>query len=189
MLEGSESKGPIINSGLVTPPVHNDYRMQSPYNSPFKFNSDNNWMLGEIGDISLGSLLGDSPIKKNPSSDLQPHVISTTNSSSNSSSSLTLNSLFNDWSRDSSTSKMDLDTTLQIIMNENSLDYVSKFAELAEKVAASDGTVTNSNAAAAAAAAVLAATNTTENNDETAQDNVNCTNADDCIADLNSNFH
>lgn len=78
-----------------------------------------------------------------------------------------------------------LDTTLQMIMNENSMDYVSKFAELAEKVAASDATVANSNAAAA----VLVAKNGAKNNDVTAQDNVNCTNTDDCMTQLNDTFH
>lgn len=196
ILEGSESKGPSTDSGLVTPPLHTEYRLQtSSYNSLFKFNSDNNWMLGEMGDISLGSLLNDSPIKKSSSSDLQTNNLtgnsssscSSNSSSSSISSSLTLNSLFNDWSRDSSTSRMDLDTTLQMIMNENSMDYVSKFAELAEKVAASDATVANSNAAAAAA--VLAAKNGAKNNDVAAQDNVNCTNAHDCMTQLNDTFH
>lgn len=74
-----------------------------------------------------------------------------------------------------------------MIMNENSMDYVSKFAELAEKVAASDATVANSNAAAAAA--VLVAKNGAKNNDVTSQDNVNCTNTDDCMTQLNDTFH
>uniref|UniRef100_A0A0L8GNL4 Uncharacterized protein n=2 Tax=Octopus bimaculoides TaxID=37653 RepID=A0A0L8GNL4_OCTBM len=149
MLEGSEAKAPTTDSGLTTPPLSTEFRSQtSPYYSPFKFNSDNNWILGEMSDLSLGSLLNDSPIKRVSTSETLPN--NTVSTTSNSNSNLTLNSLFNDWSRDSSTSRMDLDTTLQMIMNENSMDYVSKFAELAEKVAASDASAAGTTQAAAA---------------------------------------
>lgn len=88
------------------------------------------FLLFQMGDISLGSLLNDSPIKKSSSSDLQTNNLtgnsssscSSNSSSSSISSSLTLNSLFNDWSRDSSTSRMDvsilyLKTLLKILIS------------------------------------------------------------------------
>ena len=63
-----------------------------------------------MNDISLGSLLNESPIKKSSTSDLQSTNVTSSSSSSSSSisSSLNLNNLFNDWSRDSSTSRMDV---------------------------------------------------------------------------------
>ncbi|GAB1604457.1 Hypothetical predicted protein [Argonauta hians] len=172
MLEGSETKTPPNDSGLTTPPLNTEFRcLTSPYHSPFKFSSslDNNWILGEMNDISLGSLLNDSPIKKSSSSDTSPSTTTVVSSTAN--TNLTLTSLFNDWSRDSSTSRMDLDTTWQMIMNENSMDYVSKFAELAEKVAASDASAatTTQVAAAVVSAGSASSSSTTEEDSITLQ--------------------
>ena len=72
-----------------------------------------------------------------------------------------------------------------MIMNENSMDYVTKFAELAEKVAASDVNITSN---AAVTTAVLTAKNSVESNNVNAQDNIHCTNTIDCVTQLSDNF-
>ncbi|XP_022098954.1 protein cramped-like isoform X2 [Acanthaster planci] len=121
------SMSPVRGSGTTTPPLH----ISSPSSSPFKLNSlspDNQWLNGENVDISLSSILAnlESPEKKERHS-----IISST------SGSLTIPqpSLMIESSRDSSMSK-DVDTHLQYMMNENSVDYVAKFADLAAQITA-----------------------------------------------------
>ncbi|XP_071951485.1 uncharacterized protein [Antedon mediterranea] len=90
-------------------------------NSPFKLTSDPNWLNAETMDLSSlsGFLNGiESPEKKDKT--------------------VTLNSLcppviLCESSRDSimSTSNFQVDGTLQSLMNENSIDYMAKFADLA----------------------------------------------------------
>ncbi|XP_038055518.1 protein cramped-like isoform X2 [Patiria miniata] len=116
------SMSPVRESGTTTPPLH----LTSPSSSPFKLNSlslDNQWLNGENADISYSSILAtlESPEKKDR----------------HGSGSLTIPqpSLISESSRDSTISK-DVDAHLQFMMNENSVDYVAKFADLAAHITA-----------------------------------------------------
>ncbi|XP_075545687.1 cramped chromatin regulator isoform X1 [Dermacentor variabilis] len=106
--------------GLTTPPM-----------SPFKLvhsAPDSNWLNGEGSNFSLSSLLNtlDSPLKVTqvgaPSVAPEPPVLALENSSLDSISRLA----------------PDVDTQLQCLMNENSVDYVAKFADLAAQIASSN---------------------------------------------------
>lgn len=106
--------------GLTTPPM-----------SPFKLvpsAPDPNWLNGEGSNFSLSSLLNtlDSPLKVTqvgaPSVVPEPPVLALENSSLDSISRLA----------------PDVDTQLQCLMNENSVDYVAKFADLAAQIASSN---------------------------------------------------
>ncbi|XP_037507253.1 protein cramped-like [Rhipicephalus sanguineus] len=107
--------------GLTTPPM-----------SPFKLvpsAPDPNWLNGEGSNFSLSSLLNtlDSPLKVTPPVGSQsvvpePPVLALENSSLDSISRLA----------------PDVDTQLQCLMNENSVDYVAKFADLAAQIASSN---------------------------------------------------
>ncbi|XP_013378859.1 protein cramped-like isoform X2 [Lingula anatina] len=117
----SESADKLIDFALEnvlerpsTPPMSSSTLGFQGLSSPEK------WFNGEMGDISLGSLL-ESPLKKDVS--LTSSVIPTT-------------PLFNECSRDSIASRFDVDSTISALMNENSLDYMAKFAELAAQVSA-----------------------------------------------------
>ncbi|XP_037569527.1 protein cramped-like [Dermacentor silvarum] len=105
--------------GLTTPPM-----------SPFKLvhsAPDPNWLNGEGSNFSLSSLLNtlDSPLKVTPVVTPvapEPPVLALENSSLDSISRLA----------------PDVDTQLQCLMNENSVDYVAKFADLAAQIASSN---------------------------------------------------
>ncbi|KAK8756425.1 hypothetical protein V5799_000857 [Amblyomma americanum] len=106
--------------GLATPPM-----------SPFKLvptTPDPNWLNGEGSNFSLSSLLNtlDSPVKVSQSGTSsrvpEPPVLALESSSMDSISRLA----------------PDVDTQLQCLMNENSVDYVAKFADLAAQIASSN---------------------------------------------------
>ncbi|KAK6173046.1 hypothetical protein SNE40_016581 [Patella caerulea] len=80
--------------------------------------SDVQWLNGEGQDISLSSFLTESPLKKN------------TGSSSNSNSFGPPQNIFSEHSQDSL-----VETSFQSMMNESSIDLVSKFAKLADHIA------------------------------------------------------
>ncbi|XP_074650468.1 protein cramped-like isoform X2 [Tubulanus polymorphus] len=96
--------------------------MKTPIGSPFKTVNTDAWLNNEIGDFTLG--LFDSPVKKPLDSS---SVISFNGSS-----------LLGDNSRDSINLKLDVDTQLQCMMVENSVDYVAKFQELAAQIEAAE---------------------------------------------------
>lgn len=104
---------------LTTPPM-----------SPFKMvplTPDTNWLNGESSDFSLSSLLNtlDSPLKGVHGSGLSTSgapVLASDNSTLDSITRLV----------------PDVDTQLQCLMNENSVDYVAKFADLAAQIASSN---------------------------------------------------
>lgn len=105
-------------STLTTPPM-----------SPFKLvpsTPDPNWLNGESSDFSLSSLLNtlDSPSKTNAplSAPGCPAVLGSENSNLDPIARLA----------------PDVDTQLQCLMNENSVDYVAKFADLAAQIASSN---------------------------------------------------
>ncbi|XP_070553874.1 protein cramped-like isoform X2 [Ptychodera flava] len=126
---------------LTTPPSPKDRAGTSPISpstSPFKLLTapEHQWLNGERDDISFSSILAgiESPEKKDRSNQ------SSSNSSSNG---LQLPPLgLSECSRDSLMAKhaADVDTTLQYMMNENSVDYISKFADLAAQISATPET-------------------------------------------------
>ncbi|CAN8032235.1 unnamed protein product [Ixodes persulcatus] len=104
---------------LTTPPM-----------SPFKLvpsAPDPNWLNGESSDFSLSSLLNtlDSPLKG-----VQGSGLSTSGAPVLASDNSTLDSI--------TRLVPDVDTQLQCLMNENSVDYVAKFADLAAQIASSN---------------------------------------------------
>ncbi|XP_064608359.1 protein cramped-like isoform X2 [Liolophura sinensis] len=93
--------------------------------SPFKLSdlgTDSSWLGPEVSDISLSGFL-ESPEKQ--SSDIPM----------TSSMGVPPPNLFSDTSRD--LSRMDVDSTLQCMLNESSMDYAAKFADIAAQMAAS----------------------------------------------------
>nr|XP_054754699.1 protein cramped-like [Lytechinus pictus] len=123
----------LLNSSTLSRDIGN----VSPTSSPFKINSlgpEAQWFNGESLDISMSSLLGhlESPEKKEKN---QP-------STSTSVSVVPLSlppGLLSESSRDSIITR-DVDSTLQVMLNENSIDYVTKFAELAAHISATPDT-------------------------------------------------
>lgn len=103
---------PLVSNRVQSTPPH------SPNGSRFKVNSpgpEGNWLNGESSDFSLSSLLNtlESPIKNIP-------VCGPTDNS-------TLDAM--------SRLGPEVDTHLQCLINENSVDYVKKFADLAAQIA------------------------------------------------------
>ncbi|XP_071786804.1 protein cramped-like [Asterias amurensis] len=109
---------PVRESGNSTPPL----------TSPFKLSLDSQWLNGEGPDVSLSSILAhlESPEKKE-----RQNIINSV------SLSIPPVNMLNDSSRDSTMSR-DVDTHLQCMMNENSVDYVAKFADLAAQITAQE---------------------------------------------------
>ncbi|XP_077984272.1 protein cramped-like [Glandiceps talaboti] len=131
------------NTYLTTPPSPKDRSgtspLISPSTSPFKLltSSEHQWLNGERDDISFSSILAgiESPEKKdrsNPSS----------GDGNSNGLHLPTPSLVSECSRDSLMIKhaADVDSTLQYMMNENSVDYISKFADLAAQISATPET-------------------------------------------------
>uniref|UniRef100_T1J3Z7 SANT domain-containing protein n=1 Tax=Strigamia maritima TaxID=126957 RepID=T1J3Z7_STRMM len=87
-------------------------------NSPFK-NADNIWLSGETGDLSLSSLLGhlESPLK-NPITQAL--------------------GIINEDHPACGKLSSDVDNQLLCMLNENSVDYVAKFADLAAQIAVAE---------------------------------------------------
>ncbi|XP_072040098.1 protein cramped-like isoform X2 [Amphiura filiformis] len=141
----SSPPSPPRASGSNTPPL----TMTSPSSSPFKLSSlgpDNQWLNGEAADISFSSILAnlESPEKKDKPSSTSlntPLVASSSPPRRLSSPPPTCPSPghnFMENSRDSSLLGKDVDSHLfQCMMNENSIDYVAKFADLAAHISAS----------------------------------------------------
>ncbi|KAG0413383.1 hypothetical protein HPB47_009467 [Ixodes persulcatus] len=111
---------------LTTPPM-----------SPFKLvpsAPDPNWLNGESSDFSLSSLLNtlDSPLKGVQGSGLSTSgapVLASDNSYAG---------LHHEAGSRYKHNRPQVDTQLQCLMNENSVDYVAKFADLAAQIASSN---------------------------------------------------
>ncbi|XP_002734793.1 protein cramped-like [Saccoglossus kowalevskii] len=128
----------VHSSYLTTPPSPKEQLgiaspIMSPSTSPFKLSlstPEQQWLNGERDDISFSSILAsiESPEKK----DRGNHSLVGAQPPS----------LVNEYSRDSLMAKhaADVDTTLQYMMNENSIDYISKFADLAAQISAAPET-------------------------------------------------
>ncbi|XP_064481901.1 protein cramped-like [Ornithodoros turicata] len=121
-----QSKEEMKSSNLIDSPAKST--LATPPMSPFKLvpsAPDPNWLNGESSDFSLSSLLNtfDSPLKANP-----------TTSSSGCPALSSENSNLDPIAR----LAPDVDTQLQCLMNENSIDYVAKFADLAAQIASSN---------------------------------------------------
>ncbi|KAJ8028599.1 Protein cramped-like [Holothuria leucospilota] len=98
--------------------------------SPFKAGGENHWLNGENTEMSLGSLLDQLEMS---TSERKSGTL--TSSTPISSLSIPPPVLLAENSRDSVISK-DMDAHLQAMLNENSLDYVAKFADLAAHISA-----------------------------------------------------
>ncbi|XP_046377265.2 protein cramped-like isoform X1 [Haliotis rufescens] len=109
--------------------VDESSRLITPPHSPSHLGpgADTQWLNGEVADMSLTSFLI-SPAKKSDSQTSQPPTSIAAHFPS---------SIFSENSQESIVSKLDVDTTLQVMMNENSMDYVSKFESLAAHIAGS----------------------------------------------------
>ncbi|XP_046561787.1 protein cramped-like [Haliotis rubra] len=109
--------------------VDESSRLITPPHSPSHLGpgADTQWLNGEVADMSLTSFLI-SPAKKSDSQTSQPPTSNAPHFPS---------SIFSENSQESIVSKLDVDTTLQVMMNENSMDYVSKFESLAAHIAGS----------------------------------------------------
>lgn len=137
LLEDNRPALDQVEPGLTTPPIcttteqHQSQQLHSPpVRSLFRSspNTDTAWLHVADQDLSLSEFL-ESPSK--PSSFSQT-------SSSMFNTSMPLN-LFCESSRDSQCNKMDqVDATLQCMMTESSIDYVKKFADLAEQITKND---------------------------------------------------
>ncbi|KAJ8321235.1 hypothetical protein KUTeg_001211 [Tegillarca granosa] len=118
------SKELSLDPALMTPPVRKSESLTLQTSPP---QSPSRWLNGEdTGDISLSTFLTESPMK---------HESSTSVSLAHSASSLMQGPLFSDNSRDSMMGRLDVDATLQCMLNENSMDYANKFADLAAHIA------------------------------------------------------
>ncbi|XP_071500859.1 protein cramped-like [Diadema antillarum] len=132
---------------LLNSTLSRDIGNSSPTSSPFKINSlgpEAQWFNGESLDISMSSLLGhlESPEKKDRSIPASSGAATTTASSS---SSLALPpGILSESSRDSIITR-DVDSTLQVMLNENSMDYVAKFADLTAHLSATSDTQHKNN--------------------------------------------
>ncbi|ELU08899.1 hypothetical protein CAPTEDRAFT_206971 [Capitella teleta] len=97
---------------------------ESPSKVYKRLTSEDQWIHTE--EFSLSHLLDESPEKKQKvTSGGQPEVMVQPSAS--------VNVSVNECSRDSL--KLDVDSTLQCMLNENSLEYTSKFADLAAQIA------------------------------------------------------
>ncbi|XP_033742781.1 protein cramped-like isoform X2 [Pecten maximus] len=125
LLSGSNQKK-YPSSALNTPVKSSNINLSPPH-SP----SRSLWPNEDTGDM-LMTLLVESPLKR--TSD----VVASANVSSL--SNLISTNLFNENSRDSIMCRSDMDASLQCMLNENSLDYVAKFAELANHINQNENT-------------------------------------------------
>ncbi|XP_041357161.1 protein cramped-like isoform X2 [Gigantopelta aegis] len=112
------SSGSDEHSRLMTPP-HSPGSLQDKVT--FSGGDSKFWLNGEGLDISLSSLLVESPSKKSYTTSTSSFIPAPP-------------ALFSEHSQDSIVSKLDVDSTLQVMMNENSMDYVSKFENLAAHI-------------------------------------------------------
>lgn len=135
-LLGEPTKPLSLDSVLTTHPIHALADQQPPTSSTLHsppvrslFVSspmpDHQWLNSDVNDLSLTGLL-ESPSK--PSASCSSSMFNTH---------LPL-SLFNENSRDFQSHKLDVDSTLHCMMNESSIDYVKKFADLAEQIVQND---------------------------------------------------
>lgn len=100
--------------GLHSPPVRSLFQ-----SSP---TPESQWLGGDVNDLSLSSFL-DTPSR--PAASISTSMFNPNMPIS----------LFNENSRDFQSHRIDVDSTLQSMMNESSMDYVKKFADLAEQIA------------------------------------------------------
>ncbi|XP_067123263.1 protein cramped-like isoform X2 [Centruroides vittatus] len=119
------SRDPVVAARQSTPP------QSPPSSSHFRICSpvpENHWLNGESADFSLSSLLNtlESPCKPTP---VVPSINITTDSSN-------LDPI--------ARLAPDVDTQLQCLMNESSVDYVAKFADLAAQIASTSSAETKS---------------------------------------------
>lgn len=119
------SRDPVVAARHTTPP------QSPPSSSHFRICSpvpENHWLNGESADFSLSSLLNtlESPCKPTP---VVPSMNITTDSSN-------LDPI--------ARLAPDVDTQLQCLMNESSVDYVAKFADLAAQIASTSSAETKS---------------------------------------------
>ncbi|XP_056010415.1 uncharacterized protein LOC125679296 isoform X2 [Ostrea edulis] len=107
------------NQDVLNTPKKNPNKYSSPPGSPA-----NPWLnTGEDGgDLTFMNLLSDSPLKP-------PNHVSTASSMV-----LQTTPLFSESSRDSIMGRLDVDGTLQSVLNENSIDYAVKFQDLAAHI-------------------------------------------------------
>lgn len=127
-----EATGVVTAPPEPTPKISKTEGLSTPPMSPFKLAPaapDPTWLNGESSDFSLSTLLNtlDSPLKAVTQVE-PPRVVPEAPI------------LALETSTMDSISRMapDVDTHLQCLMNENSIDYVAKFADLAAKIASSN---------------------------------------------------
>ncbi|KAK7486956.1 hypothetical protein BaRGS_00021772 [Batillaria attramentaria] len=132
--QGHVPDSAVNNNSLSTPP-------HSPRVSPLKMGAETQWLGGDefdfqAADISLGSLL-DTPIKKSDAGDSSQvgALIATSVSATTAAFIPAPPSLFGESSQDSLVAKLDVDTALQSVMTESSIDYSTKFERLAAHLA------------------------------------------------------
>lgn len=120
-----EDSNKTLDPILVTPPIRTTSEQRKSLHSPpvrslFQPspNPDQQWLGGDVPDLSLTSFL-ESPSKPSASS-----------SSSMFNPNMPL-SLFNENSRDFHAHRNDVESTFQSMMNESSIDYMNNFADLA----------------------------------------------------------
>lgn len=114
------------NSALNTPVKSSNISLSPPH-SP----SRSLWPNEDTSDM-LMTLLVESPLKRTSDAVASANVSSLSN--------LISTNLFNENSRDSIMGRCDMDASLQCMLNENSLDYVAKFAELANHINQNENT-------------------------------------------------
>lgn len=126
-----EATGVVSAPPEPTPTISKTEGLTTPPMSPFKLAPaapDPTWLNGESSDFSLSTLLNtlDSPLKavkvEPPRVVPEAPILALETS--------TMDSI--------SRMAPDVDTHLQCLMNENSIDYVAKFADLAAKIASSN---------------------------------------------------
>ncbi|XP_045205619.2 protein cramped-like [Mercenaria mercenaria] len=131
-----DNKTLTLDPGLTTPPIgaiteHQPQKSEGLHSPPVRSlfqtspTPDQQWLTGDVQDLSLSSFL-DTPSRP-----------ATSSSGSMFNPNMPM-SLFNENSRDFQSHRIDVDTTLQSMMNESSMDYVKKFADLAEQIVQND---------------------------------------------------
>ncbi|XP_021363017.1 protein cramped-like isoform X2 [Mizuhopecten yessoensis] len=132
---GTNNFGDLLNGGnqrkypssALNTPRKSDNMNLSPPHSP----SRSLWPSEDTGDMLL-TLLAESPLKRTSDAVASANVSSLSN--------LISTNLFNENSRDSLMGRCDMDASFQCMLNENSIDYVAKFAELANHINQNENT-------------------------------------------------
>ncbi|KAL4230471.1 Crm [Mactra antiquata] len=123
-----------VDPVLTTPPIRSNIDTQKttsmnspPVRSLFRSSptpDSQQWLGSDVTELSLSSFL-ESPSKQSSST---PAIFNPNMPIS----------LFNENSREFTSHRIDVDTTFQSMMNESSIDYMKKFADLAEQITQQD---------------------------------------------------